>query len=320
MTHLPLVLISDRFDEDLKIKLPLMTNARFVHVKNLYDELNLLQQASALIVRSGTAVQAELLQRAPNLRFIVTATSGFDHIDLAAAKKSGIRCFHTPETQSVAAAELTLLLLLSAFRKYNQAQKQIYQGDWQRHLLLGRQLAGQSIGIVGLGRVGKEVAKRAQALGMKVSGYDPYLEEHDAEIPMFGFEELMRTSDIITFHVPLTKITRHMIKKETLAWMSRDALLLNMSRGEIVHEFDMIQHLMKNPNFIACLDVFAKEPLAVDSPFLSLPNVVLTPHIGASTQEAIRNSSQVALQKVSALLSGQSAEGELPPQAPWCEG
>lgn len=317
MSGAPLVLITDRFDEELLIKLPLLNNAKFVHRKNIHDDAAGMARAEALVCRSGTAITSELIESMPALKFIVTATSGFDHIDLGAAKKKGIRCYHTPETQAVAAAEMTLLMLLAACRKYNQAQKQIFKGDWQRHLLLGRQVAGQTIGIVGLGRVGGEVAKRAQAMGMTVVAYDPFIEEHKKDIPMMGFEELMRTVDVVSFHVPFTKTTRHMVKKETLAWMNRDAILLNMSRGEIVHEFDLIQHLAKNTNFIAGLDVFAKEPLSVESPFFSLNNVVLTPHIGASTREAIKQSSQAALDKVSKLLAGEPVEGELPPQALW---
>lgn len=317
MNKAPLVLITDRFDEELLIKLPLLKNANFVYLKNLHEEPTLLAQAAALIVRSGTTINADFLAKVPQLQFIVTATSGFDHLDLAAIKARGIRCFHTPETQAIAAAEMTLLLLLSACRKYDQAQRQMVRGDWQRHLLLGRQLAGQTLGIVGLGRVGTAVAERARALGMQVLAYDPYLEEHNPNIPMMGYEEMMRTVDVVSFHVPFTKITRHMIKKETLAWMNRDTILINMSRGEVVHEFDLIQHLAKNPQFIACLDVFAKEPLATDSPFFSLSNVVLAPHIGASTKEAIKQSSQAAVDKVSRLFNGETVQGELPPQAGW---
>ncbi|MCJ8277710.1 MAG: hypothetical protein HRT44_05525 [Bdellovibrionales bacterium] len=166
-------------------------------------------------------------------------------------------------------------------------------------------------------RVGIEGAKRAQALGLKVRAFDPYIEEHDPEIPMMGFEELMRSSDIITLHVPKTKKTRHMIKAETLSWMSTDSLLVNMSRGDVIHEEDLIKHLIENKNFFAALDVFEREPLSKESALIDLPNVVLSPHVGASTEEALKASSQESVSRARDWLNNKALPGSLPPKAHW---
>lgn len=313
----PLILITNRFDENLRLKLSSFKEAQFVYVKNIFADEELLSQATGVVIRSSTQVDTEFLNKAKKLEFVITATSGFDHIDLEQAGEKGVRCFHVPETQSVAAAELTILLMLGACRKFTLASHQLHKGDWQRSLLLGKQLAGQSLGIIGLGRVGQEVAKRARALGLKVCANDPYIREHDPEIPMLGFEELMRSCDIVSLHVPKTKKTRHMVKKDTLKWMSPESILINMSRGDVINEADLTEYLISTPSFCVGLDVYAREPLVTKSKLLSLTNVILTPHIGASTEEALQQSSLKAIEKVISVLKGDSVLGELPPKEPW---
>lgn len=312
----PIVLITNRFDENLRLSLDRYEDADFQYTKNIFENEN-LPKANGLIVRSSTKIDKDLFEKAKNLKFVITATSGFDHIDLEAAEKAGVSCYHVPETQSIAAAELTIMLMMAACRKFTLANSQIHKGDWQRELLLGKQLTGQSLGIVGFGRVGKEVAERALALGLKVSAFDPYIQEHDPRIPMLGFEELLRSSDIVSLHVPKTSKTRHMLKKDSLEWMNTNAILINMSRGDVINEAELTEHLMENPEFVAGLDVFAREPLVTKSKLLELPNVVLTPHVGASTQEALKNSSFAALEKAQSLLKGEAVSGELPPKALW---
>lgn len=314
---LPLVLITNRFDESLKLKLPQLKDADCRYVKNITQQVDLLQKANALVIRSSTKVDKDFLNKTPHLKFLVTATSGFDHIDLQAAKDMGLRVFHVPETQSVAAAELTIAMIFNCARLWTKANAQLRKGDWQRSLLLGRQVTGLQLGLVGLGRVGREVAQRARGLGMKVSAFDPYIEDEVSDVTMLGFEELMRTSDVVSLHVPKTKETFQMIKKETLEWMNTSAILINMSRGDVINEADLTVHLLENPEFMAGLDVFAKEPLVLKSRLLELTNVCLTPHIGASTKEALRASSEKALNKVLSLLKGETVEGELPPKAQW---
>ncbi len=313
----PLVLITNRFSENLRLRLPQVEGADCRYLKNLGDQVELLPEAEALIIRSSTNLDKDYFKKMPNLKFVVTATSGFDHIDLQAAQAAKVRVFHTPETQTEAAAELTIAMLFNCARKWNLANQQLRRGQWERSLLLGRQVSGLQLGIIGLGRVGATVARKAKALGMKVFAYDPYLENEAPGVTMLGYEELMRTADVISLHVPKTKETFQMIKKETLQWMNTGAILINMARGDVVNEVDLIEHLLENPDFVAGLDVFAKEPLALKSRLLELSNVCLSPHIGASTEEALQASSQAALEKVLALLKGETPSGELPPQALW---
>lgn len=314
----PLVLVTNRFDSSLKLRLPQLSEAEFLYVKNIATDEELLKRAEALIIRTTTKVDRDFLKKTPQLKYIVTATSGFDHLDLQALQEVGVRAFHVPETQTEAAAELTIAMIFNGARKWALAHQQIHKGEWERSLLLGRQVSGLSLGIIGLGRVGRSVAIKAKALGMTVYAYDPFLEDDVSGVTLLGFEEMMRSVDVVSLHVPKTKTSFQMIKKETLQWMNTSAMLINMSRGDVVNEQDLIEHLIEHPEFVAGLDVFAKEPLVTKSKLLQLPNVCLTPHIGASTQEALRQSSLTAVKKVTALLQGEdSVSGELPPKATW---
>ncbi len=313
----PLILITNRFDSSVLAKLKIETDFEIQKVDSLTKEKALLERAEVLIIRSSTQVDRDFLKNCKNLRFIITSTSGFDHIDLDATRDLKIRCFHTPQAQVAAAAEMTLLLIMASCRQWSRAQDQVRSGVWRREELMGRSLRGQTLGLIGVGRVGREVARLATAVGLKVVGYDPYLTDAPDGIPMMGYEEMMRTSQIVSLHVPKTKRTRHMIKKETISWMDPDATLINMSRGDVINESDLIDQLMKYPHFTAGLDVYTREPLPIDSRLLLLKNVILTPHIGATTQEAIKESSHMALEKALLLLKGQTVSDELPPNSLW---
>lgn len=315
----PLILITNRFDSRLRASLSQYGSVDFKYRADLFSDLSILSKTQGLIIRSSTRVDKDLLNKMPNLKIVITATSGFDHMDLDLLTEKKIACFHIPSTQAVAAAEMTMVLLFNACRKFQMAYEQIQKGNWDRQLLLGRQIAGLSLGIIGLGRVGLEVAKRASALGMKVMAYDPYRIDPCDNVEMLGFEELMRSCDVISVHVPKTVKTRHMIKKETLSWMSSNAILINMSRGDVINETELIAHLRKNPDFIAALDVFTNEPLSIHSDLFNLKNVVLSPHIGASTQEALRASSQESLERTIAFFADKIPADPLPPKALWYE-
>ncbi len=317
----PLVLITQRFDHSVLLRAARSTEVHFQYEKNLFSRLDLLEKAQGIILRSSQAVDKDFLNKCPQLKVLITATSGFDHLDLKELQARSVTCYHVPEAQMEAASELTLLHILTSQRRFSLAQKQLQSGQWERSLLVGRELSGQRLGLIGLGRVGMRVAEKALALGLVVSAYDPFLPEHDSRIEMLGFEELMRSSDIVSLHVPLTTKTRHMIQAGTLKWMSSDATLINMSRGEVVNEAELIEHLFKNPQFQAGLDVFNREPLSTESPLLSLKNVNLTPHIGASTEQALKKASEAAVERTLSFFAGNpSTEGLLPPQAPWFEG
>ncbi len=320
MKNPPLILVTNRFDYSLEVLFPQIEEADCRYRKNLFEDEALLGKARVLIIRTGTKIDKNLLKKALSLEFVITATSGFDHIDLQAAGERGVRCFYVPEVQGRSVAEFTLLLILAVCRRFSLARTQIQEGMWDKRLLLGEELQSQSLGIIGLGRVGQSVAQIAGTLGMGVSAFDPYLEKPQPGVTMLGFEELMRSSDIVSLHVPKTKRTHHMIKRESLQWMGSEAKLINMSRGDTIHQGDLIEHLRENPRFGVGLDVFQKEPLPAESPLLRFHNVVLTPHIGGSTRESLKRSSSSALEKALALLRGETVEGELPPKGSWYEG
>ena len=312
----PKVLITHRFD--LQVYLVAQTQGHLcIHYNNDLKELRPhFPHCQGLILRSKTQVNQKFLKLFPKLQVIVTATSGFDHMDLKALEEKNIKAFHTPEAPVESTAELTLLMLLACCRKLPQATGQLQGGVWDRHPLLGRQLRGLRLGIIGLGRVGKKVAQKAQSLGLKVAAFDPYLETPEG-VEMLGFEELMRNSDAVSLHVPQTRYTRHMIFKQTLEWMSPNGILLNMCRGDVVHENDLIHHLSENREFYAGLDVFAREPLSLKSDLHKLPNVCLTPHLGANTRSSLKQSSQQALDTIYRFFKGESPPHPLPPKALW---
>ena len=317
MKDRPLLLVTGRFDYKQKLMLGQIREADCRYQEHPLQNGSLLAGAQALVIRSQTRVDQKLLEKAPSLRFVVTATSGFDHIDLKATRKRSIRSFHVPETQVVSVAEFTFLMILATCRKFNLAGRQIQKKEWNRDELLGASLAGKSLGIIGLGRVGRQVARIARAFGMRTLAFDPYIENCDPNVAMLGFEELMKSSDVVSLHVPGTKKTCGMINKQSLQWMGPCAKLINLSRGDVINQEDLIWHLKKNPHFVAGLDVFEREPLAPDSPLPGLNNVILSPHIGACTKEALGDSSRKALKKALALLRNETVDGELPPKAPW---
>ena len=319
MENRPLILVTDRFDYSLENLFNQIEEADCRYQKDLFDDEALLAKARVLIIRTTTKIDEKLLKKARSLQFVITSTSGFDHIDLKATAQRGVRCFHISEAHGDSVAEFTFLLILAVCRRFSLACTQIEKGAWNKQFLLGQELRGQSLGIIGLGRVGSRVARIAGAFGMKVSAFDPYVQEVQPGVTMLGFEELMRSSDIVTLHVPKTKKTFHMIKKESLQWMGPESRLVNMSRGDVVNQRDLIEHLGENPLFGVGLDVFQKEPLPVSSPLLKFPNVVLTPHIGGSTSRSLEKSSRLALEKALALLKGKVTNGELPPKTSWYE-
>ena len=281
----PLILVTDRFDYSMGVLFSSLKEADCRYQKNLFEDESLLAKARILIIRTGTKVDKNLLEKAASLEFVITSTSGFDHIDLKTASQRGVRCFHIPEVHGSSVAEFTFLLILAVCRKLSMARTQIQKAVWERQFLLGQELRNQSLGIIGLGRVGSSVARIAKVFEMEVSAFDPYLEKLQPGVTMLGFEELMRSSDIVSLHVPKTKKTCHMIKKESLQWMGTQAKLINTSRGDIINQQDLIEHLSENPLFGVGLDVFQKEPLPGNSPLLKFPNVVLTPHIGEAQKD-----------------------------------
>jgi len=252
--------------------------------------LEALQAAEGMIVRSGTRVTAELLENPAKLRAIVRAGVGVDNIDVASATRKGIVVMNTPGGNTVSTAEHTITLLLSLARHIPTADSSIHQGKWERNKFVGTQLAGKTLGVVGLGRVGREVARRAAAMDMKVIGYDPFLApERAAQLgieSMPDLASLLPRCDFLTVHTPLTAETQGLIGARELALMKKGARIINCARGGIIHEDSLAEALRSGHIAGAALDVFVQEPPPGDHPLLKFPNVVVTPHLGASTVEA----------------------------------
>jgi D-3-phosphoglycerate dehydrogenase len=260
-----------------------------------------LATASGLIVRSATKVDATLLADAPELRVVGRAGVGVDNIDVDAATERGVAVMNAPAGNTIAAAELTLALMLSVARRVAEADRSIREGKWERSRLQGIELRGRTLGVIGAGRIGGAVAERCQAFGMKVVVYDPYLSaEHLAglDMPVVDLAQLLAVADVVTIHVPLTDETKGLIGPDELTTMRAGSILLNVSRGGIVDETALAAALSDGEIGGAGLDVYEEEPLSADSPLLLAPNLVLTPHLGASTAEA---QVQVALEVAAAI-------------------
>lgn len=314
-------LVANRFSQESLIYLQNHGNIELHHADLLGELQNYWPECEGLIIRSRTQINKDLLNKLPKLRVIITATSGFDHIDLNACQEKNISIMHTPLANAQSAAELTFTLMLASQKKLLQANQHILTENWRRTALLGEELADKKLGIIGLGRIGQRVYKIAKAFDMSVVVHDPYVTQSEhPDVTFLGYEEVIRSSDIVTFHVPYTTETRHMIKTSTLEWFREDATLINASRGNVVCMNSLLQHLSEHPHFKVALDVFPNEPLPKTSPLLSLSNVVtLTPHIGATTKEALKRASQMACDKLIAYVEKGSSSDTLPPKALWAD-
>jgi len=266
-----------------------------------------LSDASALIVRGATKVTAESLRGADALRVIVRAGTGLDNIDVEAARAKGIKVSNTPGANAVSVAELVFGLLLALERHLGDASADLRRGTWEKTRYMGRELAGRRLGLIGFGRIGREVAVRAHAFGMSVIWCDPQVPQ-----PPSGFEwtrrvsldELLPDSDVVSVHVPLEDGTRGLIGPAALAVMKPDALLVNCARGGIVDERALEAALRRGSPRGAALDVFETEPPGLQ-PLLALPNLIATPHLGASTHEAQARAGLEAADIVNATLAAR---------------
>jgi D-3-phosphoglycerate dehydrogenase len=249
-----------------------------------------LRAADAVIVRSGTTLTADLLDDPGRLRAVVRAGVGVDNIDVAAATRKGIVVMNTPGGNTVSTAEHTITLLMALARQLPTADASLRQGKWERSKFVGSQLAGKTLGVVGLGRIGREVARRAAGLDMKVVGFDPFLApDRAAQLgieSVSDLDQLLPRCDFLTVHTPLTDETRDLIGASELDRLPPGARVLNCARGGIINEEALAGALRSGHLAGAALDVFVQEPPPADHPLLKLTNVVVTPHLGASTVEA----------------------------------
>ncbi|ASJ09716.1 3-phosphoglycerate dehydrogenase [Thermococcus siculi] len=286
-----------------------LKNAGFEVLYEEYpDEERLVQlvgDVEAIIVRSKPKVTRKVIEAAPKLRVIARAGVGLDNIDLEAAKERGIKVVNSPGASSRSVAELAIALTFNVARKIAFADRKMREGTWAKKQAMGIELEGKTMGVIGFGRIGYEVAKIAHALGMNILLYDPYPNDERAKEVGGRFvdlETLLRESDVVTLHVPLVDATYHLINEERLRLMKPTAILINAARGAVVDTDALVKALKEGWIAGAGLDVFEEEPLPADHPLTRLDNVVLTPHIGASTVEAqMRAGVQVAEQVVEIL-------------------
>ncbi|MEX1996917.1 MAG: D-2-hydroxyacid dehydrogenase [Nitrosopumilaceae archaeon] len=260
-----------------------------------------------VIVRSRTKLTKDLIEKANKCKIIARVGVGLDNIDVDVAMKKGIRVINAVEGAMNAVAELVLGLMLSLAREIPRADQEIRNGNWLKKELMGTELSGKYLGIVGLGNIGKKLAKHAKALNMNIIGYDviPIPDDFVREVGLIktDLETLLSSADYISFHVPLTNDTHHLVNMQRLAKMKKTAYLINTSRGEIIDEDALYTALKEGKIAGAALDVFEKEP-ATGNKLATLSNVICTPHIGAQTKEAQTLAANVIAEKIIMILRG----------------
>ncbi|MDY3740769.1 MAG: phosphoglycerate dehydrogenase [Selenomonadaceae bacterium] len=251
--------------------------------------LEIIPEFDALIVRSASKVTAEVIAAAKNLKIIGRAGVGVDNIDVPAATARGIIVINSPGGNTIAATEHTFAMMMAMSRNIAIANETLQKGEWNRKQYTGVELKGKTLGVIGMGRIGSGVAKRALAFDMKVIGYDPFINEERAKdmgVKVGTFDEVIETADFITVHMPKTPETEGMINKDVMARMKKGVRLVNCARGGIIVEEDLRDAVLSGQVASAAIDVFTSEPIPADHPLLGVPGITVTPHLGASTVEA----------------------------------
>ncbi len=269
------ILIADAFDKGLPKRLE-----KFGEV---FDDAGRIAEADVILVRSKTKADRAYLEKARNLKLIVRGGVGMDNIDAAYCKEKGIQAMNTPEASSVAVAELAMALMLAIPNRLIEGHNGIVGGKFLKSELKRTELYQKTLGLIGVGRIGTEVAKRAQAFGMKVLGHDKVVQSHPIA-RMVPLDELLAASDYVSLHTPLTDETKGMINKQTIAKMKKGAILVNSGRGKCVVEEDIVEALNSGQLGGYATDVWYKDEI-YGSPIVGAPNVVLMPHLGASSKE-----------------------------------
>ncbi len=269
--------------------------------------LAIIGEYDALVVRSGTRVTAAVIDAGKKLKVIGRAGVGVDNIDVDRATERGVIVINAPEGNTISAAEHAVAMLATLARNIPEAHCALKSGRWERGRFMGVELHQKVLGIIGLGRIGSEVARRARAMGMSVLAYDPYISPEQAEklgATLLPLDELLKNADFISLHLPCNKSTYHLIGEAELAAMKQGVRIVNCARGGLIDEKALYEALKSGKVAGAALDVFEKEP-PLDNPLLSLPNVIVTPHLGASTREAQVNVAVQVAEQVALALRGE---------------
>ena len=306
---MPRVLVSDPIGPE---GVSLLETEAEVDVKTGMKPAELLDTVGgyqALVVRSETKVNREVIAAGKDLQVIARAGIGVDNIDLEAATGAGIAVVNAPTGNTVAAAEHTMALMLSLARNVPGAHHSLQSGEWRRSAFMGVEVRDKTLGICGLGRVGTEVARRAQAFGMRLVGYDPFVAPDYARrigVELLSLDDLLSESDFVTLHTPLTEGTRGMVGMQQIEKIKQGARIINVARGELVDDAALLAGLESGKLSGVALDVFSKEP-PERGPLVEHPKAIVTPHLGASTREAQREVAIEAAEQVLAVLKGEPA-------------
>lgn len=260
-----------------------------------------VKNVDGIIIRSGTKVDANIINCAKKLQVIGRAGVGVDNIDITAATRKGIVVMNTPDVNTISAAEHTIALILALSRNIHYGHNSLNQGLWNRNELVGTELQNKTIGIVGLGKIGREVMERCRSFKMRILGYDPFIKQElfaDGEIKITDLDNLIMESDYISLHIPLNDKTKNIFDYKRLKLMKSSARIINVARGGIINENDLAKALKENIIAGAAIDVFAYEPIEKNNPLIGMPNVLLSPHLGASTNEAKEGVSKAICEQV----------------------
>jgi D-3-phosphoglycerate dehydrogenase / 2-oxoglutarate reductase len=280
------------------------------------ERIEAARTADAMLVRTGAVTHA-LVDQAPQLKIVARHGVGYDAVDVQACTEHGVLVTITPNANATAVSEHALALMLAAARKVPQADAALKAGNWQREPYLGLELAGKTLGLVGLGRVGSKVARLANAFGMTVLGADPYANaERAAElgVTLLPLEEMLPQCDFVSVHAPLTPETHHIIGERTLPLLKETAILVNTARGGLVDPVALHKALLAGRPAAAALDVFEQEPFDPNDPLPKLPNVIVTPHLGGQTAEALVNMATAAAEAILDVFAGRRPDGLINPE------
>tara|TARA_Y100001934_G_scaffold55912_1_gene68989 strand:- start:12499 stop:14076 length:1578 start_codon:yes stop_codon:yes gene_type:complete len=299
------ILITDPIS-DSGIKILSDNNCEIIDKINSKDKLDdVIDKVDGWIIRSGTQISGDDIKKAKKLQVIGRAGVGVDNINIKSATKNGVVVMNVPDGNSISAAEHTMAMILGLSRNLHLGHITLQKGLWERANLVGNEVRDKTLGVVGLGRIGREVIERALSFGMNILGYDPYVNKdlfNNDRVKIVDIDELTKNSDIITLHVPLNDSTKDLFDFNRMKNMKKNAKIINVARGGIINELDLAQALNDNIISGAGIDVFSTEPLKASHPLLSAKNILLTPHLGASTYEAKEGVSLAVCQNIIDLL------------------
>ncbi|MDD5641312.1 MAG: phosphoglycerate dehydrogenase, partial [Syntrophales bacterium] len=301
------VLISDNLHDAGVAVLEAQPNIEVVNKPGMKPEelKEAIKDADALVIRSATKVTAELMAGAPRLKVVGRAGTGLDNVDIPEASKRGVVVMNTPGGNTITTAEHALSLMMALSRNVAQAAQSMREGKWEKKKFQGTELFNKTLGVIGLGRIGSIVADRALGLKMRVLGYDPFITKEAAAnlgVDLVSLDDLLARADFITLHTPKTKDTAKILNKKAFKKMKPGVRIINCARGGLIDEEALLAALKEGKVAAAALDVYETEPPGADFPLRELPNVICTPHLGASTEEAQANVAVAVCEQIVELL------------------